>query len=193
MLFDSSSRFLLPCVTSVVIAAYLQESVFLTDRRAETKYTQTWLPTLRHGARQAFIRRFPSSFLLLRCLLLATTGASASSQEMRVATNYTQHFGSWCWYYYAIYSDFIPSSKGLTTKLYSRTNDMLAFVLRWMFSDYYLMVRLLVYCLEEGSRSSSRQLIHTTTLPISAASQAQKYHFSYLSFLLDFLLHSSGK
>ena len=47
--------------------------------------------------------------------------------------------------------DVIPSSKGITTNLYGRTNNMAAFDLRWMFSDFYFMVRLLVHFPEEGS------------------------------------------
>ncbi len=47
--------------------------------------------------------------------------------------------------------DVTPSSKSLTTKLYGGTNNMVAFFLPWLFSDYYFMVRLLVHFPDEGS------------------------------------------
>ena len=69
---------------------------------------------------------------------------------------------------------------------------MAAFVLRWMFSDYYFMVLQLGHFPEDGNMSSCRNLIQTTTIPIPTASQAQKYHISYPGFRLDFLLLLQG-
>ena len=90
--------------------------------------------------------------------------------------------------------DVIPSSKGITTNLYGGTNKKYGGVCPcWMFHDYYFLVLLLDHFPDDGSMSSSRKLIHTTTIPIPTASLVQKYHFSYSGFRLDFLLPSSGK
>ena len=92
--------------------------------------------------------------------------------------------------------DVIPSSKDITTNLYGGKYKQYGGV-----CPVLDVSRLLLYGVttttshfpDDGSMSSSRKLIHTTTIPIPAASLAQTYHISYPGFRLDFLLPSSGK
>ena len=63
---------------------------------------------------------------------------------------------------------------------------MAAFVPPSMFLDYYFILLLLDHFPDDGSVSSSRKLIHTTTIPIPTASITQKYHFSYPGFRFYF-------
>ena len=71
--------------------------------------------------------------------------------------------------------DVRPSSKGVTTSLYGGTYNMAAFIPRWIFNNYYLMVLLLAHFPDEGSLSSCRKLIHTKTIPISTAYDSISY------------------
>ena len=68
-----------------------------------------------------------------------------------------------------------PLQKGLTTPKtipnYGGTTTVVAFGRRWMLSDYYFMVKLLVTFTEKGSMDSCRKLIHSTTVTISTASR----------------------
>ena len=57
----------------------------------------------------------------------------------------------------------------ITTNLYGGTNNTAAFVLRWMFNDYYFMVLIFGHFPDDRSMSSCRKLIHTTTIPIHTA------------------------
>ena len=86
----------------------------------------------------------------------------------------------------------LTTSKPLTNSTAER-KTWWPFFLPRLFNNYYLMVWQLELFPEDGSVSSCRKLIHTTTIPISTASQAQKYNFPYSSFRLDFLMPSSGK
>ena len=87
----------------------------------------------------------------------------------------------------------IPSSKDIPISTAEPTNNMVGFVRCWMFHDYYFMVLLLYHFPDEGRMSSSRKLMHTTTIQIPTALITQKYHISYPGFRLDFLLPSSRK
>ena len=40
--------------------------------------------------------------------------------------------------------------KGVTANLYGGTENMVVFVLHWLFNDYYFMVNLLVHFPEDG-------------------------------------------
>ncbi len=42
--------------------------------------------------------------------------------------------------------------KGVTTNLYGGTDNMTAFVLHWLFNDYYFVVKLLVHFPVDGSK-----------------------------------------
>ena len=124
------------------------------------------------AARLAFIGRFPPSFPSPTRLPSPRHCRPVSEDASR--DKYTQKPQLLALLLRNLLYDVIPSSKGLTTNLHGETNNMVAFVLPWLFSDYYFMVKLLVHFPEDGSMSSSLKLIHTTTIPISTASQTPK-------------------
>ena len=144
------------------------------------------------AAGRAFIGRFPS--LPSPPYLPSPTRLSASqlaSQERQVVTNARKKLQLLV--SNNLHYDVIPSSKGITTNLYGGTNNMAAFGLRWMFNDYYFMVLLLGHFTDGGSMSSSRKLIHITTIPISTASITQKNTFHTPAFdWISYYLHQGS-
>ena len=168
--FDSSSRFLLPCVKSVVIGAYLQVSVCLSHTTdGLTNMAATYYVTA-HTC--LWLDASPPSLLSTNTVSSTTADISPA---MWAARNNTLDLSSWYYYYANLLYDVTPSAKGpnykqTSTKLYGGKKNMAAFVLHWMFSNYYFMVLLLGQFPDDGCKSSCRKPIHTTNMPISTAS-----------------------
>ena len=204
--FDSSSRLLLHGVTSVVegiprrTVRYMHDSLslslHLTPRPSLRPCKR--VPACLHYVTVACLAlnsRSPSSYNRLRPIQtlpieehtqnVAALGGVRTQEPMRSALHHYATFSM---------TSYNRCQKGVTINHYGGTDNMEAFVLRWVFNDYYFLVQLLAAAMKNAAnnrvKSSSHYHntnLHDVTIP--------KYHISYTGFRLYFccLLQGSTK
>ena len=96
--------------------------------------------------------------------------------------------------YYATFSmtSYNRCQKGVTTNHYDGTDSMEAFVLRWLFNDYYFLVQLLAAALKKASNNRVESSYHYHNTNLHDVTIPKIPHFIY-RLSTRFLLPSSGQ